>query len=246
MRIRLINLDRSQERLAEFQAHNAHMQSVERISAIDGGRQDIAALVRDGILDQGIVGTYTQGSIGNALSHLALWDEAIATDRIVTVCEDDAIFHRHFEETAGHVIAELPPDWDFILWGWNFDAELMFDMLPGVSAALCRFDQNRMRQETRKFQEQAVAPKPFRLVRAFGTPCYSMSPKGARNFKAFCFPIRPMMVFFPGINRQWPNNGIDIAMNELYPRVNAFVSMPPLVVTTNEPSSSTVQARKAP
>jgi GR25 family glycosyltransferase involved in LPS biosynthesis len=243
MRIRLINLDRSQDRLAEFNASNGHLTNIDRMSAVDGEHQDIAALVGNGTIDQGIAGNYTKGAIGIALSHLAIWDEAIDSDRIVTACEDDAIFHRRFSESAARVIAELPPDWDFILWGWNFDAELMFDMLPGVSAALCRFDQNRMRQEVRRFQEQAFAPKTFRLVRAFGIPCYSVSPKGARQLKDFCFPLRAMMVFFPGLNRQWPNNGIDIAMNDLYPRINAFVSLPPLVLTKNERSRSTVQTQ---
>ena len=28
---------------------------------------------------------------------------------------------------------------------------------------------------------------------AFGMPCYTISPKGARGFKAHCFPLRPMV-----------------------------------------------------
>src|SRR5688572_22176101 len=112
MRVRLINLDRDQDRLAEFCAFNAHMTDIERMSAVDGGKQDIAALVRDGILDRAIVGRYTAGSIGNALSHLALWNESVDSGGIVTVCEDDAIFHRQFNETAGRAIAALPADWD--------------------------------------------------------------------------------------------------------------------------------------
>ena len=35
--------------------------------------------------------------------------------------------------------------------------------------------------------------------------------------------------------------GPDHAMNTLYPRLNAFVSMPPLVVSRNETATSTVQ-----
>ncbi len=47
MLIQLINLDRSPERLQQFTAVNGHLTNVERFPAIDGGRQDIAALTRN-------------------------------------------------------------------------------------------------------------------------------------------------------------------------------------------------------
>jgi GR25 family glycosyltransferase involved in LPS biosynthesis len=34
---------------------------------------------------------YTRGALGCALSHFALWDQAVATNQITTVCEDDVI-----------------------------------------------------------------------------------------------------------------------------------------------------------
>ena len=241
MSIHLINLDRSTERLAEFKAANPHLENVRRFSAIDGYRQDIAALVKSGIFEAGVAEGYTPGALGAALSHLALWEEAIAAGQDVTICEDDAIFNRHFAATAARVIGALPPDWDFILWGWNFDSYLLFDLPGGVSPCLCCFDEEQMRAAVAPFQDQAVTPQAFRLRRALGIPCYSISPKGARALKAACLPLARIKVHFPGLNRHLPNFGIDVMMNNAYPQISAFVSFPPLVITRNEIRKSTVQ-----
>jgi hypothetical protein len=49
----------------------------------------------------------------------------------------------------------------------------------------------------------------------------------------------------PLMGRVFTNTGIDNQMNLVYPEINAFVTLPPLVVTLNENSKSTVQKRKA-
>src|SRR5262249_55008332 len=103
MQIHLINLDRSSDRLAEFKAANPHLEDVRRFSAIDGHQQNIAALVMRGIFETGVAEGYTPGALGAALSHLALWEEAIATGEALTICEDDAIFNRAFAATAARV-----------------------------------------------------------------------------------------------------------------------------------------------
>jgi glycosyl transferase family 25 len=241
MRIHLINLDRSTERLAEFKAANPHLENVHRFSAVDGYRQDVAALVARGIFEAGVAEGYTPGALGAALSHLALWEEAIARGEAFTICEDDAIINRDFARSAARVIEALPPDWDFILWGWNFDSYLLFDLLPGVSPCLCCFDEEQMRAAVAGFQDQTVTPQAFRLTRALGIPCYSVSPKGARALKAACLPLARIKVHFPGLNRHLPNFGIDVMMNNAYPQISAFVSFPPLVITRNEIRKSTVQ-----
>jgi hypothetical protein len=45
------------------------------------------------------------------------------------------------------------------------------------------------------------------------------------------------------MGRVFTNTGIDNQMNLVYPEINAFVTLPPLVVTLNENSKSTVQKR---
>ena len=184
---------------------------------------------------------YTNGALGCALSHLVQWDLAAKGISPITVAEDDAIFHLQFEVLADKVSSSLPADWDLILWGWNFDSILAFDMLPGVSSCVGIFNQEDLRANTDRYQNMHLTPVAYRLQRAFGTVCLTVSPAGADKLLRHCLPIRRMETFYPILNRSLPNMGIDNMLNELYPRINAYVSVPPLVITKNEPARSTVQ-----
>jgi GR25 family glycosyltransferase involved in LPS biosynthesis len=239
----VINLDRSTDRLAEFVGHNAHMQA-SRFSAIDG-----AAVSRRDLIERGILATdldYSHGALGNALSHRALWELSIEKNAALTICEDDAIFNRQFTRDAELIVNSLPKDWHLVVWGWNFDSYLCFDMIPGVSQIVAKFDQDRMRMGAAEFQSAHLMPRAFRLFRAFGLCCYSISPGGARTLKDFCLPFRKISVFFPGLNRSLDNISLDVMTNALYPRINAFVSFPPLVITKKDHAISTVQREQPP
>ena len=52
---------------------------------------------------------------------------------------------------------------------------------------------------------------------------------------------RDMEVFYPGLNRSLPNRALDDVLNAMYPDLNAYVSVPPLVLTKNEHGISTIQ-----
>ena len=240
MDIHVINLDRSMDRLLAFKTLNSHLNlNFLGFSAIDG--KDVA---RGPLVDRGIITAdlrYREGALGCALSHLALWDLAIEQNQSLTVCEDDAIFNRGFGVAAETLIKALPEDWHVILWGWNFDSILLFDMIPGVSPCLGIFDQDRMRMGIDAYQSARLMPRPFRVYRAFGLVGYSVSPMGARAMKQHCLPLRNMDVFFPGLERTLSNSDIDIMLNDAYPRINAYVSFPPLIITKNLHSISTVQ-----
>ena len=250
MQIRVINLDRSKDRLNEFMALNSHLTSVSRFAAIDGQSSDFSELVRRGLAGEGLLAAdyYSVGAVGAALSHIALWDSAIASNVPITVAEDDAIFHSRFESHAAEVLDSLPPDWAFILWGWNFDLFLSFEMLPGVSMSLSLFEQERLRRNAAHYQTEPISPRAFALHWAFGLPCYTVTPAGARILKAHCLPLRPTIAHFPPAARILPagcfrNVGIDSAMNNAYSKLGAHVCFPPLVVTQNEHSRSTIQAQ---
>jgi GR25 family glycosyltransferase involved in LPS biosynthesis len=243
MRIHVINLDRSRDRLADFNTLNKHLTDIERYSAVDGAAQDIGKLVAAGTITPGCAKAYLPGAIGAALSHAALWTKAIETNEAITVCEDDAIFNFAYEPLAQEMMAALGSEWDFILWGWNFDAPVMLDLLPGVSPCIAVFDQNKMVANTTRFQSMPAATRPVRLLQCFGIPCYSVTPRGARALRDACIPIREAKIFFPGLNRELANFGIDVMMNAVYPNIRAFAAFPSLVVTKNEASKSTIQRR---
>jgi len=244
MRIHLINLERSTDRLRQFLADNSHLRDVLRFVAVDGNQVTRVGLVEQRIADSELP-EYTAGAIGAALSHLSLWEKAAKEDVALTIAEDDAVFNAGFEVEAERVIASLGANWDFVLWGWNFDSYLLFEFLPGASPCLAQFDQPQLRSGLTTFQQLRIAAVPYRLSRAFGIVCYSISPQGARKLLEYCVPLRDMHVWFWGLNESKVNNGIDIMMNASYPQINAYVSFPPLVVTRNDTRSSTVQGLPA-
>ena len=251
MALTVINLERSQARLAAFAARNRHVREISRFAAIDGQTLDVPTLVRNGLIEPAIADLYSKGALGCAFSHLALWDQVIQSGAPRTICEDDGIANRHFDAGVAAVMALLPGDWDFVLWGWNADHSLLFDMLPGASPCLAICQNALLVDGAHRFQELALRPRPFPLMRAIGTVCYSISPAGARKLKPFCLPIRDMVVRFPLPAREGEpaegfvsrNNGIDIMLNEAYARIKAFVSVPPLVITENDQGASTVRGK---
>jgi glycosyl transferase, family 25 len=206
LRIHLINLDRTPERLRAFATANAHLRNVERISAIDGRQLEITDLANQGIVTPDLLHRdfYSVGALGIAMSQLAMWDRAIQMGRPVTVAEDDAIFNLRFEQCAARVMESLPDDWDFILWGYNFDLFTVFQALPGATPCVVQFDQEQLRAGTRNFQSQLIRAQGFPLIWAFGIACYSISPKGAYAFKSHCLPLRPLLLDVPEAAKTYP------------------------------------------
>jgi glycosyl transferase family 25 len=251
LRVHVINLDRSPDRLAEFTAANGHLTELTRFPAIDGRSLDIPWLVRNGIVTEDIGTHYNVGAVGAALSHAALWERAIEQQQATTICEDDAILKKDFDRHAADVMQTLPPDWDFILWGFNFDLFLIFEMLPGVSHCLAQFEQDRMRASTAIFQEQKLIPHAFRLIWAFGIPCYTVSPAGAGALRSRLVPFRPLTLPCPEGMRAAPYMpyyrvlGVDGALNSVYRDLNAYLCFPPLAISKNEPAKSTIQTDTA-
>ena len=248
MHIHLVNLDRSPDRLTEFCDLNRYLTSVSRFAAVEGKSLDLDNLVRQGLVTKDILSKdfFSPGALGCAMSNIALWDKAIANNQTVTISEDDAIFNYQFEQRADELLKTLPPDWDLIYWGFNFDMFLCFDMNPGVSPCVATFDQDQMRAGTAAFQKQSIKPQAFKAIWVFGTSCYSISPRGAQVLKSKILPLRPQVVAIPEAKRvpsfgaSFRTVGIDNCINAVHRQINSFVCFPPLVVSKNEPEKSTM------
>jgi glycosyl transferase, family 25 len=247
--VHLINLDRSSDRLVTFSKMNPHLSRVIRVAAVDGATVDVGRLgatIGPGLFPR----YYTRGAIGAAMSHTQMWDLAIEKNHPITVAEDDSIFNFDFERSAARILGALPPDFDFILWGFNWEMFMAFELLPGVSMCLAQFQEDRMRSAIEQFQQaQTALAQPFPLIWSFGITSYTISPKGAREFKSKLLPLQPKVLSFPVGVRAHPNAtqfrtvGIDNHMNEIFRQTKSFVCFPPLVVSKNEPGTSTIQDR---
>jgi len=229
----VINLDRSADRLARFREINDHIGSVRRFPAIDGAAVDRQALVRDGIFEADILELWRVGAVGCGLSHLELWGEVVRSGRPALICEDDAIFHARFGALTGQLLGALGSAWDFVKWGWNYNAPFGFD-IPGLKTTrwIVRADIVDISLSVDEFQHYELAPTIVRLRQSFGTVGYSVSPAGARKLREFCRPILRMKI--SGIsNAPIGNGGIDVMMNAV-PEIRAFAALPPLVMARDD------------
>jgi len=97
-----------------------------------------------------------------------------------------------------------------------------------------------MRRGIAVFQHRRMSGALYRLTRSLGTPGYSISPRGAAKLLDFCRPIRRLDIDFPLLGKR-PNFSLDFMMNGLYPKMQAYVCVPALVLTANDKTRSTVQ-----
>jgi GR25 family glycosyltransferase involved in LPS biosynthesis len=164
LHVHFINLDRSKDRLAEFQSVNSHLAQITRVAAFEEHRVDLDALTRQGLVTSDILTTYPIGALCHVMSDILLWNKAIESAEQITVADDDTIFNLNFDVEAAELVKTLPPDWDLIIWAYNFDAFLAFDLLPGVSPCVVHFNQDKMR----------LIPEPFNrhLYLRVRTDCY--------------------------------------------------------------------------
>jgi glycosyl transferase, family 25 len=237
--IRVISLARETKRRGAFLRRNAHVPST-FFDAIDGGALSIHDIRSTGLFTPEVEATYDAHGYGCALSHWHLWKEAAASSAPLTIAEDDALFRHDFAARSESVIASLPPGWDMVLWGWNFDSLLCVHPMGSVSPVVMLFDQPKLRDSLDAFQAQSAPVQAFKLDKAFGLPAYTLSPQGAAKLLKLCFPQRPLSVWLPLFNRHIANVGVDVATNAVYAQTQSFACFPPLAVTPN------VRGREAP
>jgi GR25 family glycosyltransferase involved in LPS biosynthesis len=234
-----INLTSRPDRNERFLRLNAGVADFRRIAAVVGASFQTADLIRDRVIIESLT-AYTPGALGNALSHKKLWEECVASNAVLTLAEDDAAFNRHFASKAQQVFAQLPEDWDIILWGWNFDSVLHVGILNGIREAVMYFDARPLGPRVPEFQAQDYPVQLLPLMNAFGIVSYSVSPAGARRLLAACFPLTNEPIPIPGLNRLLANISLDATMNRHYRTLKSFACFPPLVWTENDKSISDV------
>src|SRR5262249_8879264 len=151
------------------------------------------------------------------------WERAASSNQTTTICEDDAIFNAKFKSIASEILSRLPDDTDIIYWGWNLYALLAIEMFPVLPPVTVLFGRNPDPAEMPAIQQAHTNPTAFRLIRAFGSVCYTITPKGARLLRESCLPVRDDVWYFPEINLRMPNAALDVVMAHAFPSIRAFL-----------------------
>ncbi|WP_264810405.1 glycosyltransferase family 25 protein, partial [Acetobacter orleanensis] len=67
---------------------------IKRFKAIDKSVIRLDNLISKGIVEDGAY--YSISAIGNALSHISIWNKSIRDGKIYTIFEDDAVICKNF------------------------------------------------------------------------------------------------------------------------------------------------------
>ena len=141
----LINLKRRPDRLKMFlESYNncGLRKKLIKFNAIDGNTLDMKTipLTQLAILEMKQLQTIgfrykhyqlTQGAIGCFLSHVKVWEHLLASNKNhALIFEDDARPPPNFHKVANKVMANVPQDWDIVLFGKHcYDCDDMGEYL---------------------------------------------------------------------------------------------------------------------
>lgn len=238
---KVITLKRTPERLEGFREANRRLDIVpEVVHGVDGSSIYRSMLVSSKLIARDL--DWTDGALGNALSHRAIWLECIDKDAPVAVFEDDAHILPSVDREVRRIIGELS-GWDIVFLGSNTDSNLEIRLFSGMSI-FGRFSLPfPSREQIAAFLDEDVARRPVRVATVFGHCGYVISPAGARKALAHCFPLRSDVRTIPGLKREVRAQTMDTLLNFRLREFSAYAVIPPIVLTQNEHANSTTIRR---
>jgi GR25 family glycosyltransferase involved in LPS biosynthesis len=245
MQLNVISLPSRADRRAQFSTWNERAGlEIAFVDAVWGAQLDRAKLARDGVLTEDHR-VFSDGALGNALSHHALWRQAQSASGATFVCEDDACLRGDFAAQASALLAQLPDGWDIAFFGYNTNAIVAVESQEGLKTLLM-FDEAAKAKPT-FFVEfarlQAQTPALFACFQAWGTLCYAISPGGGARLLDACFPLSVAddLVMF-GQNRTIKPYTLDGMLNLALQRqpIAAYCAYPPLALSANDVANSDV------
>ncbi|GAB6968495.1 hypothetical protein JCM25156A_25330 [Komagataeibacter kakiaceti JCM 25156] len=211
---------------------------MKRFSAIDGNAIDRDELINRGIISADCI--YTNPAIGNALSHISLWSGVMESGKTACIFEDDAILCRNFEEQYEKILNTIDSDWEIILFGYNTDALLALDMVPSILEGAFVFNNTKFKKNVGQFSSRNITTQTIKLREAFGLCGYAISPRGAARLTGAIIPLRRMELTINIMDGSCHNGSLDNFLCAAYTEMNAYCCVPPLCVSENDKSRSTI------
>lgn len=239
MRAFVLNLVRRPERLRRFIGWNGrHGLDFHVAAAMDGAAIDRAALVAAGMLAEDNA-AFSDGALGNALSHRAQWLACVEADEARLICEDDACLHATLPAQLPHLAGALR-ECDLLYLGFNTNApvamllpdQMVVESFFGTAAPRGPDHYGAFAASTAPRARSAV----HRALSVWGTIAYAVSPAGARRLLDTCFPLSGAgAVRFHVERKQVPPTALDgvINLHLQAGRLRGAVCFPPLAISPN-------------
>ena len=234
----VITLDPQGPRFAAFRSVNSHL-PFHIAQAVRGRDLSPEARLSQGLVTREVLEARasTDGEIGCAASHRALWHESMRLNQPFLILEDDVITHPQIMMR----IAQIDFPFDVIFLSVNTDTLLATRSPEGVREFSSFADRypppERIAQILAQTDFSHITFRP--VLHAFGLSCYLVSPEGAAKLAKRVFPLRldaVQITGLPGVEVR--GTSIDRRMNALYADLRAFVVRPFLAWSPNLESST--------
>lgn len=237
---RVISLDPHGARFQDFAQRNLHI-PYQVFPAIRGAALDLAACVAAGLVTSDLAdsGSPDPGALGCALSHRRLWQEAAGTAAGMLVLEDDVVTHPALADWISVHHQDLLQH-DITYFGLNLDSILTIVTPQGLQQTCVFHPQYPDPAWIVEALAQTPAPQVrlVRLLRAFGTCCYFVSPRGAATLLSSAFPLSMATTVVPLVSEAMPGSSIDRRLNALFAQLQAWVTLPFLAYSPNDDSAT--------
>ena len=233
----VITIDRNSERFKAFQRLNDHLE-YRVFDGIRGSSVRMPDRLKHNYvtLDALNSGGVTDGRLGCALSHHAIWEYSRTSNRPALVLEDDVVTHRELAEFIGTLdLAAL----DILSFGINTNSILHTVSPEGLDQVTVYGNEHPTHEQIRDYLNRTSISdvRLSRCLRRFGNCCYLVTPRGAARIVERFFPLRLEGVAIPMVSKNMPGIGADRRLNALFDDLGSFVTLPFLAYVPNADSS---------
>lgn len=225
-----ISNDTTPDQTDRFLRLNAHVPELVRSIGVSEQTLDVQTMKQMNLITAEC--QFSPRAFAAALSHVALWGNVAQHKTAVHVFENNAVLCANFEAESTRILASLPEDWDFVLWGNTPGATIQFDVLPELALFSGAVQPPYSARGAAALSEMNVTSLAFPLMATQSIAGYAISPSGAEKLIKACVPLTSTSV--PAANGQDGNvaaQTLPQLMSLHYSTMKAYVCVPPLCMT---------------
>ncbi|WP_338333301.1 glycosyl transferase [Acetobacter sp. LMG 32666] len=225
-----ISSDAATSQTERFLQLNAHVPDLVRSTGMSEQALDIQAMQQMNLISAECL--FSRAAFAQALSHVSLWGNVAQHQTPAHVFESNAVLCANFEAESTRILASLPQDWDFVLWGNTPGSTVQFDVLPELALFTGAVQPPYSARGAGALSEMEVSSLAFPLLATQSVSGYAISPTGADKLIKACLPLTSTTV--PAANPQdggTPAQTLAQLMSLQYSTMKAFVCVPPLCMT---------------
>ncbi len=247
MEIVSITLDSKSERYYKFLRNNNHLK-IKTFNAIVGKNLSEEEILAENLATKDLLYDkrfFSNGAIGCAASHKAIWKKSIDENKKFLVLEDDCCTHPKIEEFIEKNKNALN-ECDICFFGMHTNSVIQIKTPQGLEFSIFNFNPNYPSFDWMKnaFNQTNIKKIIFnKLIIGFGTWCYYITPVGAKNLTDLIFPLSLQKIEIPLINNGQSRTmgliSIDRSGCAIYKQINALLTYPFLAYNQNSNISST-------